>query len=259
MKKLLLLMVLSTILNGCAIPQNIAANCGGDLVVLCEDIFGTDSKKISHHDDDIANLKQKIKDIELSIAVNKVTVNSLVSSINSLQLQETNNGALLASLQANILSAQSMITVLQTNSSANSALIIALQASIASMQASITTLSSTTTTQVTVLQTNLTTIETNIANNTTQLAVLNGYQHITGMVNPCGDNPSKYDEVFIKIYSPSTNSYQLIASFSDNANGDNTRFSVLPVGGPYSTTDGDGCQFSVAADGFTIINENHHF
>lgn len=112
---------------------------------------------------------------------------------------------------------------------------------------------------VQLLQVNLAILETSVTNTTAQLAVLNGYQHITAFINPCGDNPNKFDEVLLKVYNFDTSSYSLISSFSDNANGFNTRFSVLPVGGPYTTTDGDNCQFSVAADGFSIINQNHVF
>lgn len=74
----------------------------------------------------------------------------------------------------------------------------------------------------------------------------------TGLVNPCGDAPGIYDEVFIKLANGT-----LIASFSDNANGNNTRFSVLTTG-TYQTTDGDGCTFSVDGSG-NITNESHQF
>lgn len=72
-----------------------------------------------------------------------------------------------------------------------------------------------------------------------------------GLINPCGDAPGVYDEVFLKLANG-----MVIASFSDSANGKNTRFSVL-VPGTYVTTDGDSCVFSVDASG-NIYNENHH-
>jgi len=61
---------------------------------------------------------------------------------------------------------------------------------------------------------------------------------ITEIVDPCGDAPGIYDEVLIRIGS------MLLASFSDNANGKNTRLSLL-VSGNYVTTDGSNCHFSV--------------
>lgn len=70
------------------------------------------------------------------------------------------------------------------------------------------------------------------------------------LVNPCGDAAGIADEVFIQLANG-----QLIASYSANANGLNTRFAVLTPG-TYVTTDGDNCQFTVNADG-TLSNEHH--
>ena len=75
---------------------------------------------------------------------------------------------------------------------------------------------------------------------------------IQSIVNPCGDNPNLYDEVFMRL-----NNGMLIASFSDNANGANTRFSILAPG-TYVTTDGDNCQFTIDSQG-VVSGENHHF
>lgn len=72
------------------------------------------------------------------------------------------------------------------------------------------------------------------------------------IVNPCGDAPGIYDEVFLKLQNGT-----LIASFSDNANGQNTRFSVLTAGS-YQTTDGDNCVFTLDSSG-NITSENHHY
>ena len=73
-----------------------------------------------------------------------------------------------------------------------------------------------------------------------------------GIVDPCGDAPGVYDEVFVKLQNGT-----LLASFSENANGKNTRFSVLTPG-TYVTTDGDNCVFTVTAGG-SITGENHHY
>lgn len=62
---------------------------------------------------------------------------------------------------------------------------------------------------------------------------------VVGLVDPCGDAPGIYDEVFLRLQNG-----MLIASFSDNSNGKNTRFSVLTPGS-YSTTDGSNCYFSI--------------
>lgn len=72
----------------------------------------------------------------------------------------------------------------------------------------------------------------------------------TALVNPCGDAPSIIDEIFLKLANG-----MLIASMSDNANGQNTRFSVLTPG-TYRTTDGDNCTFTVNNSN-QITNESH--
>lgn len=72
------------------------------------------------------------------------------------------------------------------------------------------------------------------------------------LVNPCGDAPGVYDEILIKLANG-----QLVASFSANANGNNTRFAVLTPG-TYVTTDGDSCVFTVDSNG-DITYENHHY
>lgn len=73
-----------------------------------------------------------------------------------------------------------------------------------------------------------------------------------GLINPCSDAPGLWDEVFIKLSNGT-----VLASFSDNISGYNTRFTVL-VAGTYSTTDGDNCVFTIDNTG-TITYENHHY
>lgn len=66
---------------------------------------------------------------------------------------------------------------------------------------------------------------------------------IVDVINPCGDAPSVYDEVLLKLANGS-----FLASFSDNASGSNTRFSIIPAGS-YVTTDSTSCHFTIHADG----------
>lgn len=66
---------------------------------------------------------------------------------------------------------------------------------------------------------------------------------VTQVIDPCGDAPGIYDEVFLKMANGT-----LIASFSDSAAGNNTRLSVL-VPGSYVTTDGSNCHVVVHSDG----------
>lgn len=70
-----------------------------------------------------------------------------------------------------------------------------------------------------------------------------------GIVDPCGAQTS-WDEVFLRLRNG-----LLVASFSSNVNGDNTRFSILRAGN-YLTTDQTGCYFSVDIFG-QIYNEHN--
>lgn len=70
-----------------------------------------------------------------------------------------------------------------------------------------------------------------------------------GLVNPCNDTGQGH-EVFFQLADGT-----LIASFSDNAAGDNTRFSTL-FPGNFVTTDGYSCYFTIDATG-NITNQHH--
>lgn len=63
---------------------------------------------------------------------------------------------------------------------------------------------------------------------------------VVEIIDPCGPQRNDgFDEVILKLGNG-----QYLASFSDNANGKNTRFSLLPSGN-YQTTDGTGCNFTI--------------
>ncbi len=99
---------------------------------------------------------------------------------------------------------------------------------------------------VTTLQTLSTTLQTQIDDLLIDIAVLQGYNNIVSIVDPCGNHPSKIDEVFLKLSTG-----HIVASFSDTAAGLNTRFSLL-TDGAFSTTDGTGCTFTVSGGGTTV-------
>lgn len=80
-------------------------------------------------------------------------------------------------------------------------------------------------------------------------APVNPYD-IVNIVDPCGDAPNIFDEVFLKLANG-----KMIASVSDNASGANTRFSVIAPGS-WRTTDGSMCYFTIDANG-NIYNERY--
>lgn len=72
------------------------------------------------------------------------------------------------------------------------------------------------------------------------------------LLNPCGDAPGIYDEVFMKLSNGT-----VLVSFSDDWTGHNTRLSVITPG-TYQTTDGDNCIFTINVSG-NFTYENHHY
>jgi hypothetical protein len=69
------------------------------------------------------------------------------------------------------------------------------------------------------------------------------------ILDPCGNSSGVFDEVMLKLYNG-----QILASFSDNVNGYNTRFSIIGAGS-YMVTDGSHCYFSIDSLG-NMYNEH---
>ena len=65
---------------------------------------------------------------------------------------------------------------------------------------------------------------------------------VVAVIDPCGDAPGIFDEVFLRLANG-----QVIASFSDDGGGTNTRLSVL-IDGSFTTSDGSSCAFAVSTD-----------
>lgn len=65
------------------------------------------------------------------------------------------------------------------------------------------------------------------------------------VVTPCGPNSSTYKEVLLVLADGS-----ILASFSENANGKNTRLALIPDGS-YVDTDSSACSFTVTTVGHT--------
>ena len=99
---------------------------------------------------------------------------------------------------------------------------------------------------VTTLQTLSTTLQDQVDDLLIDMATIQGYNNIVSIVDPCGNHPTKIDEVFLKLSTG-----HIVASFSDTAAGLNTRFSLL-TDGSFSTTDGTGCSFTVSGGGTSV-------
>ena len=64
------------------------------------------------------------------------------------------------------------------------------------------------------------------------------------IMDPCGDHPTKFDEVLLRLGDG-----KVLVTFSDTVGGDNTRLALLQGPGSYQTTDGTNCAFSLDANG----------
>jgi hypothetical protein len=155
--------------------------------------------------------------VGLGLVVSAIGCGHEDKDIHDLQAERGTQAALNAALEAQVSTTiQLLITLMQQQSSD--------EAAVASLQAAVSAQS-------------------------VILATLQGYTGIVSIVDPCGTKPGYYNEVLLKLSNG-----QLLSSFSDNANGLNTHFAVLPDGN-YATTDGTNCQFTVLNG--SVTNEHY--
>lgn len=126
----------------------------------------------------------------------------------------------------------------------------ALNSALASTNAQLISLGSQQASGNAALQGAITTLQGQQATLMVQIATLQGYKNIVAIKDPCGTQGA-YNEVFLQLANGN-----YLASFSDNANGLNTRFTVL-TDGTFTTTDGTHCSFTVSGGGKIISNEHN--
>lgn len=188
--------------------------------------------RLSGIDSEISNLTDAVALLQASTAALQLETSTLVLNVNGLASGLAQLNALNA--YVNNLANQGAAAYIQLNSA-----ISALQNQMTIVQGDLITLSS-----------NMTTLQSVSNAATIQLAALAGYKHITSIKDPCGPQ-GNWNEIFLRL---SDGSY--IASFSEQANGKNTRFVVLQDGN-YVTTDGTNCHFTVSGSGTVISNEHN--
>lgn len=219
MKTFLLVIILTT-LTACGVSEKLGKNCGGDLQQACRTVFGGDNDESLEAADE--HLQNQLDSVLLRVqSLEQQNFNTLMT----LNAQT----ALISALAASILNLEATVPLL-----ADLAQVAALQTQIDALNVNIQNLETQIGTPVTGLQAVVT-------QNTQIILQLQQNHNVTKIVDPCGNGPG-YDEVFFR-----TSSGMLIASFSDNASGLNTRFAELAPGN-YSTTDGTGCNFTVNVD-----------
>lgn len=224
--KLVILIVLTGLLSSCGYYTTegiryescTVTKTGNTSTILCPDGTTTtiadgtsyDPNEINDIRSDINDLKTRISELETNTMSNIEAINSLTTNINNLQITISN-------LEDSSEDYESDISELNAVASA--------------------------------LETQLDLLQAENNANTTNIAILQGYNNIAELVDPCGNGPG-YDEIFLRLSTG-----VIVASFSDNASGLNTRFSVLSPSDSlaYITTDGTSCNFKVPATG---INAN---
>lgn len=185
----------------------------------------------------------RFKDLQDQINEIKNKISALENQNSLVLMQIAQNESEIANNANIILSLQSQVNLINTilPTLADQASVLALQTALAQTNTDLASL----TTRVGVLEAQIgspiTGLQSIVNNNTLQITQLINNHNVTKIVDPCGNGPG-YDEVFFR-----TSSGKLIASFSDNASGLNTRFSELPPGS-YQTTDGTSCHFTVNPD-----------
>jgi len=147
-------------------------------------------------------LQGQINEIKNKTNQNADQIDSVQARVAALESQMEQNKAELVSLGI-------QLEMLQADSSANSSQIIAVGGAVAALQLNLNTA-------------------------LVQIAVLQGYKNIVAIKDPCGAQGA-YNEVFLQLSSG-----QYLASFSENVEGRNTRFTVL-TDGTFTTTDNTHC------------------
>lgn len=187
-----------------------------------------------HRDDrgGTTDLDNKIKQLQASL-------DTYIANYSLLQQQADNLDATVATLNTTLQSLITNYNALLVTLSGDEATIASLGAQLDVLNAEVDSLNAENVT----ITNQQTTMETAVNNAIVQIAILQGYTHIVEALDVCGDSPGHIDEVLLRL-SDGT----LLASFSDNVNGLNTRFSIIPPGN-YQTSDGTSCFFTVHNDG----------
>jgi hypothetical protein len=102
MKKILSLLALGLLLNGCAAQEDMAANCSGDLALGCRTLFGTNTKRIDDNTNAVNNLQRQINELKGEIDINIITINSLVASNSQIGEMQSQIGALQVTVNSQV-------------------------------------------------------------------------------------------------------------------------------------------------------------
>lgn len=226
MRFLLLTAILTLGVVSCGYRNTLREHCHIGDTQTCDNLFG---KADSATEDRFLSLEAQVKDLNSKLETlsnDSSLLEANYSLLESQITQLTNN--------LNLLSSQ-----VDTNNTSVQNSISQLTISINSLQ---TYLNNT--------NVQLNSQQTQINSMLVSIAQLQGYTNIASIKDICGDAVGKVDEVILVLSNG-----QMLSSFSDNANGKNTRFALLTPGN-YKSTDETNCFFTVNNAG-QIVNEHY--
>lgn len=180
------------------------------------------------HDNKVSNEDEQLRRLQAQLA-------QQMADTADLQLEYAAVVAAVGTLSSNIASLTAAIELATAQNATQDADLAVLHSLLDSANVTLISLQA----QITQLQGSEMVMQTTINGLILQIAALQGMNNIVGIIDPCGDSPGRVDEVLLQLSGG-----RVLASFSDNAAGQNTRFSIIPSGN-FMTTDGSNCVFSV--------------
>lgn len=233
MKNLLILATIGILTTSCGVVEKLDKNCGSDIHEACNFFFGMKNddqdqvlkdlaNKNADQDDKMTEIENRIKDLELEVENNFMTVNNSYTSLQA--LMESNDESLqdeIDALQLQVNNQYNSLTLSMVNLTNQ---LTSTQSQVNTLQGNINSLSSSYTT----LNATVNTLNSQLAN------------AVTMIIDVCGDTPNQFDEVVLK-----TRNGDYLAYFEQG----NKRFLAKLGAGSYVSTDGTNCHFTITNSG----------
>jgi DNA repair exonuclease SbcCD ATPase subunit len=251
MQKLLILAFL--FLNSCGVAEHITQTCTGDLEQVCDVFFGgqkddQQDRNARYQQAEIDRLNNAVAQLQQDVVANRNAISLLTVDTQLLRNDVDNNTSDINTVRIAALATEAALQALSSDVTSSQLLINLLQSQLTTLQNDLNLQ----TIDITNINAALLSINSAIANlqtqantNTTTIAIFQGYNNITELVDPCGDGVG-FDEVLLRLSNGT-----LLASVSTSSSALSTRLSPVPPSDSqvYQTTDSTSCNFKVPATG----------
>jgi len=227
--KLLISLMLLTLLTGCGIAESLRDECGSDIEMGCNAVFGYKDKdleeKNKEQDNRLKLLEERVTELENQVDSN---YNILVNINNDLQLLRSDVDLLNdvdGDLQQQI---DNLITQLNNQQSTfNNSLVNLTNLVIQAQQ------------DILLINNELDNLDIRVTNINVNVNTPNGITNntVVDIIDPCGNFFNGMDEIILK-----TKGNEYLAYYEVNGH----RFLSKLQNGTYTTTDGTGCTFTIA-------------